>query len=416
MVGVFVKPGNWIESVQLWLILGILFFIPISPAAPNILGVLLIAAWFVEGRFGEKWLFLSRHPLFWAMMSYLAIYPISLLWSDNLEWGAHIVERHAIYLLFPFLLTSLKSTYIKYYFLAFVLGVSVTELTSYAVWFDLIRLEGVSAENPAPFFHHTQYNPILAWALYLLMSALFFEKHPVWLKSIAAIFVFTMSANMFITAGRGGQVTYFVIATLVVWQFFSRHKMQYRGLLVAFSFVGLVAFTAYQFSPLFQERADLAVEQVVEFEESECAGSVGARLCMYLNTAKMSYKNPLLGSGVGDFPEDYTNFVGPEATFKMIAAKEVGHSHPHNQYLYELGALGLLGLGILLWIFVVQIRLALKWHDFYRPHRIAFTIYIAVALLSDSLLLAHSTGLVFICFGALLFFRPIEESPGGFES
>lgn len=403
---------NRIEKIQLWLILGVLFFIPISPAVPNLLGFLLIVVWFIEGRFNEKWLYLSKHPLFWAMTAYLVIYPLSLLWSDNLEWGIHMVERHMIYLLFPFLLTSLRIKHMKTYLLAFILGVTFTEIISYALWFELFHMEGVSPSNPTPFYRHTEYNPILAWTLFLLMYGLFFEKHSTMVKWLVALFVVTMTVNMFITGGRGGQVAYLVVATLVIWQFFSLHGMRVKGLLIGLGFITVVLTMAYQFSEIFQDRAKLAVKEVVQFDGAECSGSVGNRLCMYLNTARMSVERPLLGSGIGDFPEDYNRFVGPEAKFKMIAAKEVGHSHPHNQYLYELGALGLVGLGILVWIFLTQIRIALSWNDCYRPYRMAFLIYMGVVLISDSLLLSQPIGYIFICFSALLFFSPIKDKDG----
>ncbi len=401
-----------IEKIQLLLVLGILFFIPISPAAPNLLGVLLVVVWFWEGRFKEKWFYLSNHPIFWAMLAYLVIYPLSLLWSENLGWGLHMVERHMIYTLFPFLLTSLRVKYMKAYLLAFILGVTFTEVTSYALWFELFHIAGVLPNNPSPFYVHTEYNPILAWALYLLMFNVFFEKQSLPVKLIVVFFVVTMTVNMFITGGRGGQVTYFVITMLVVWQFFSVKKMHIKGVLAGLGFIVLISISAYQFSTLFQNRVDVAVEEVSQFSEAECAGSVGQRLCMYLNTSRLSLENPLWGSGVGDFPEDYNRFVGPDAKFKMVAAKEIGHSHPHNQYLYELGALGVVGLSILLWIFWTQIRIALRWQDNYRPHRIAFVFYMSVVLISDSLLLSHPTGLIFICFSALLFFSPIKEKDG----
>ncbi|HHS99448.1 MAG TPA: hypothetical protein ENK73_01195 [Thiomicrospira sp.] len=58
-----------IEKIQLLLVLGILFFIPISPAAPHLLGVLLVVVCVWAGRFKEKWFYLSNNPIFWAMLA-----------------------------------------------------------------------------------------------------------------------------------------------------------------------------------------------------------------------------------------------------------------------------------------------------------------------------------------------------------
>lgn len=403
-----------IEQIQLWLILGILFFIPISPAAPNILGVLLIIIWFIEGRFAEKWIYLSSNPLFWLFGAYLLIYPLSLLWSDNLEWGLHIVERHMVYLLFPFLLTAMKQKDIKKYVYAFILGVSLTELISYGMWFGVLDIASASRGFPTPFYRHTEYNPILAWALFLLMSSFLFEKQKKLFKLVALFFIVSMTINMFITGGRGGQFTYLVIAFLVIWQFFSHYQMRLKGTVFSIIFVATVMMTAYFSSPVFEQRVNQGYDELMTFDKQKCAGSVGGRLCMYLNTVEMSVEQPIFGSGVGDFPQDYTSFVGPNASFKMVPAKGAGHSHPHNQFLYELGALGFVGLLILLSILLYQIKYAMKFNDEFSYHRFAFTIYIIVINSFDSLLLAHPTGLIFICFSAILFFH--QNTSKGYHS
>lgn len=110
----------------------------------------------------------------------------------------------------------------------------------------------------------------------------------------------------------------------------------------------------------------------------------------------------MFGSGVGDFPEDYTSYVGPDAVFKMVAGKN-GHSHPHNQYLYQLGALGVVGLMSLLAIFWTAIRVSNRQDDGYQHYRWAFLVFMAIIMLSDSLLLAHPTSVLFIVFSALLY-------------
>lgn len=405
------RKAALVEKAQLFLISAIMFFIPISPAAPNILGVLLIIVWIWQAQYKASWLKIKDQPIFWAFLVYLLLYPVSLLWSDNQAFGQHMVERHMLYLLFPFVLMAAKKEYLRYYVSAFVLGVTFTEITSYLVWFEIIHIEGVSAHDPTPFYFHVEYNPLLAWAIYLLMYGLFFEKHPLWLKLIFGFFITTMTVNMFITGGRGGQATYFVIVGLLFLQYFAMKKQLVKGAVLGVVFVASVFMLAYQSSHLFQSRIDMAVHEVENYTP-QSEGSVAYRLHMYINTIELSFDRSigevLFGSGVGDFPEDYNRFVGPDAPFHMNAV----HVHPHNQFLYQLGALGLVGLFSLLAIFWYAFKVAKQSDDEFNNYRLAFIVFLFVVNLSDSLLLAHPTSLLFIVFSAVLFASYTERNKG----
>jgi len=402
----------YIEKLEQFAIMGILFFIPSSPAAPNLLGVLLIFLWLFRGNYTERLYKLKENPLFWAFLGYLIIWPLSLLWSSNADWGSHMVERHAIYLMFPFILMAAKYENIKYYISAYIAGITLTEFVSYAVWFGIISLDGVSAEDPTPFYIHVEYNPMLAWGLYLVMYGLLFNSYNLKWKIFLSIFAATMTINMFITGGRGGQLDYFFIIAILFVQYFYHKGKLIKGFIVGGVFIFLVSTLAYQKSPLFQERIDLAINELKNYTP-QSHGSVSYRLHMYINTWKMSWDRPwdevLLGSGVGDFPEDYTKYVGPNAPFKMVAGKS-GHSHPHNQFMYQLGALGVLGLLSWLALWFGLIYQALRIRDGYTYYRWGFIGFLFVAQLTDTLLLTHPIGLLFIAFSAVLFIKePLKK-------
>lgn len=403
-----------IEKIELFAILGILFFIPISPVAPNLLGVLLIILWLWKGEYYKSWIKVKNQPIFWAFSLYLVIYPLSLLWSENYDWGIHMVERHLIFLLFPFLLFASRYEDVPKYLAAFIMGITVTEFTSYFVWFEWLTIEGVSPANPSPFYHHTIYNPMLAWGLYLVLHGLLFEKRSLPIKLFFAIFASTMTINMFITAGRGGQVAFFIMSGLLFLQYFAARGHFIRGLVVALVFVATVFTTAYQASSLFNQRVNLAISEVQNFQPNSQT-SVGSRIGFYINTLEMSVNRPidevLLGSGVGDFPEDYTASLSELKAVKLYADTKQGHhSHPHNQYLYELAALGLVGFIIFLSMFVAMIQVAVSRLDNFQPHRVAFLVFMGIIMLSDSLLLAHGTAVLFIVFSALLFNMQVQEA------
>ncbi len=408
---------NFIERLEQFCILGILFFIPSSPAVPNILGVVLIILWLLKGQYYESWLRVRHEPIFWAMVAYLLIYPISLLWTTNLEWGLHIVSRHLIFLMFPFIFMAAKRVYLDRYITAFILGLTLTEAISYLVWFEVINIPGVSPHNPVPFYLHTEYNPVLAWGLYLVMYRLLYVQTKWWIKGMLVVFAATMTANMFITGGRGGQLTYFLVMMVLFIQFFHRKGHVGQGIMAAVVFMVGVAVTAYLSSPLFKARVDRAIHEVKHLS-LQSHGSLAYRFQLYYYTIAMSFDRPLLnqfiGTGVGGLPEAYMAYVGQDRALIRLAPSthntaDNTHTHPHNQFVYELGALGLIGVLILLSVYLAMLWYVWKFPDSpYADMRLAFVVYAFFIQMSDALLLAYPTALLFVTFSAVLFWRDKE--------
>lgn len=396
------EKSTLIPNAQFLLVWGMLFTIPTTASTTTILAGLLILVWFWEGDLLTKWEYLKKHPLFWGWMAYIWIYPLSLLWTENSEWTYWLIERHFYFLIFPVVLTTVKKTWLPKLFMAFVLGMTVAETFSYLLWFEIIQFEGVFPGNPVPFVvGHTIYNPLLAWALYLLMSALFFEKINLASKVFLLFFAITMTINMFITGGRGGQLAYFFVVFILFVQFFSMKKKMLKGIILGFLFVSTVFFVSYNASPLFKERVQLAINDI-ETYSPQASSSWGVRLDFYINTIGMSLERPLLGSGFGDFPDDYNEYVGENAVVKMETNRQ-SHIHPHNQFLYELGALGLVGLSILLYLVIIQIKLALKAQDRFKNYKIAFAFFIPVILMPEVILNLVEGIYLFVLFSAILF-------------
>lgn len=396
------EKSKLISNVKFLLIWGMLFTIPTSTSTTTILAGLLLVVWFWEGELLSKWEYLKKHPLFWGWMAYIWIYPLSLLWTENSEWTYWLIERHFYFLIFPVVFTTVKKAWLPKLFMAYVLGMTLAETFSYLLWFEIIQFEGVSPWNPVPFvWGHFVYNPILAWALYLLMSALFFEKTSLASKLFLLFFAITMTINMFITGGRGGQLAYFFVAFILFIQFYTMKKKMLQGVILGSLFISTVFFASYSTSPLFKERVHLAINDIENYSP-ETTSSWGTRLNFYINTLGMSLERPLLGSGFGDYPDDYNRYAGEDVAVKMAANRQAMFE-PHNQFLYELGALGLIGLSILLFIVLLQIKLALNSQDRFKNYKFAFALFIPVMLMPDALLIYTEGIYLFVLFSAILF-------------
>jgi O-antigen ligase len=392
------KLGLW----QSWLLVAFVFFLPLSSAAPNLILLLILVLWLIETDFSRKWAQMKAHPLFLPMLAFALLYPVSLLWTENMAWGLHLVERHFIYLLFPVLLTVIRREHSAYYLSAFVLAMTISEVASYLVWFHLLDIVGIDPLDPAGFMGHWEYNPFLALAIYWMGHSLLFGQLRQWQKWVFGLFIVTMSINMFITGGRIGQLAYFALLLLLLGQFFAAREQLWRGLVAAIVGLSVVFILAYSTSSLFQTRVDRAIHEV-ETHNSMQTGSVNARFIYWQNTLSMLGQRPLLGTGIGDFPQDYNAFVGDSAPVKMSTfGAGDGHSQPHNQLLFEVANFGLLGLVVFIWLFVILIREAIKQRGEWRYLRQAFIALTLVIMLTDSYLLVQAYSYLFVTMVALL--------------
>ena len=81
------------------------------------------------------------------------------------------------------------------------------------------EFKNATIDNPTPFMSHISSNPILAFAIYLVSHQIFFNKDLTNIKFFSYnFFAILMSINMFITGGRAGQVAFFLILVILIFQ------------------------------------------------------------------------------------------------------------------------------------------------------------------------------------------------------
>ena len=168
--------------------------------------------------------------------------------------------------------------------------------------------------------------------------------------------------------------------------------------------------TAYQISPNFEHRANLAIDEIVNYDvktvavHQQSSSSAGIRILFAINSWEIIKENALLGVGTGDFPNEYKKISvrnSPNAPYA---------DNPHNMYVLVLVQLGIVGLLSMLSIMYYQIKLSFKGSNrFFRDVGFALPFLFLVIMLSDSYLLGHFTGLLFVFFSSFLY-KYFEES------
>jgi len=387
-----------IDKTYQYLLISLAFLLPLTVAGGNFVMGLIVLIWLTSGDYSKKLTQIKNNKLAVASLVFFSVHVFGLLWTSDMSWGLHTVRKMQDFFIYlPILLTITKKENIKYYVSAFLIAITITEVLSYLVWFETIpAFKNATIYNPTPFMSHISYNPILAFSIYLVSHEVLFNQSFSKVKIyIYSFFVITMSINMFITGGRAGQVMYFSMLVILIFQYFGSQKM--KAILVSLILIPSIFFSAYQTSNIFQERVDLAIGNTVNYSDNKYS-STGLRLTFALNSWEIIKDNILIGVGTGDFPEEYKKV-------NMVKTPMLPNAmNPHNMYTLILVQLGLLGLGSMLYLFYVQIKNSLTHKNkFLKDTALVLPMLFLVIMLSDSYLLGHYTAFLFVFFSSFLY-------------
>jgi O-antigen ligase len=396
-----------LEETYKYLLISLAFLLPLTVAGANTIIVVICFIWLVSGNYKEKFTTIFQSKLMLASVVFFLMHVLGLIWTEDISWGLHMIHKMWYFIgLFPILYTLVRKDNIAKYISAFLLAISITEVVSYLVWFEIIEpFKNTTVNNPTPFMSHISYNPILAFAIYLVLHQIFFNKKLTDLVfSFYSFFAISMSINMFITGGRAGQIGFFVILIILIFQIFEKQRV--KSLLIIFTIIPSIFLFAYQGSDLFKSRVNMAIQESISYDSINMGNgsSVGQRINYAINSWDIYKKNLLIGVGTGDFPNEYRK-INEVNTPNLPSV-----TNPHNMYSLILCQLGLIGLISMLSILFLQVKISYKSPDrFIRDVGMTLPLLFLVLMLSDSYLLGHYTTLMFVFFSSFLY-KDFEKS------
>jgi O-antigen ligase len=382
------------DKIRLSLLTLFFLTLPNSVAINNIVLGLIIAYWLLLGDKKNTFKLIKINPFVSAVYIYFAVLFVSLLWTSDIKWGLHMLNKELILLFIPILMSLIQEKEKDFLIKIFIFSMTCSEILSYSIKLRLLPpMFNAIPYDPTPFMGHISYNPYLAFTIYLLIYFLFTTKESLMVKIISILFIFTMSINLFITGGRAGQAAFFVLIILAVFQFM---KINIKSLFIVGIIVPIIFFTAYKTSRIFHDRVNLAVYNITNFHKNPNT-SVGERIIFAKNTVRMIKEHPIFGVGIGDYKDEYKKIN--DKYFPNIPSTV----QPHDMYLLVWAESGIFAFLSFILIFVIQLIIGIKLKDKYQPIRIAFPLFFLVIMFSDSYLLGHFTTHLFIAFSSILY-------------
>ena len=382
--------------------IGYAFVLPLSRAGVSIFTVLLMLLWLLEGNFKKKITLLKHNKVVLAILAFILMNFLSLFWTDDVIASLEYIRRYWYLLPIMVLFTSLDKAHISRVLSAFIFGMLVSEVIAYGVFFEWWEFKYATPQNPSPFMHHIEYSIFLAFSALVLLSRIFNEGD-IKSKIVYLFFFMTMSGNLFLTAGRTGQIAF--ILGLFVLALIS-FKNKFKALSISMFMSLFVLVIAFNVSDTFNDRVLTAQSSITNVvEKGNYCTSWGSRIGAYIAAKDIVWDDPILGIGIVDNMQKFRTLVH-EKYPEMGCIIELPHMH--NQYLQILTQLGIVGLSFFLFIFYAIATIRLKKGEFYRIKYI-YLIVVLFALIPEVLLhRAFSLTLFALIIGLLLAEERVE--------
>lgn len=327
------------------------FLLPLSRAGITILTALLFVLWLFTADFKKKITFLKSNKIAIYLFAFIALSLLSLVWSDNVSSGLYYIRKYWYYLTIFVIATSVHKKYIKYAITAFLSGMFISEMLSYGIFFELFTFKNVPSDNPTPFMNHLQYSMFLAFTSLLLLNRYFYEERLKY-KILYLLYFLTVTTNLFINAGRTGQVAFF-IALFVLGLLNIKRKL--LSLFIMLTLSSSILFVSYQVSPVFKSRIDVGVKDIKGiYQNEDYSTSIGLRIGAWTVGSEIFMDNPLLGTGVTNDMNKMREYITnnhPEMQCVKIMPSY------HNYYVHTAVRLGIIGLFLYLMIFYSILKL-----------------------------------------------------------
>jgi len=307
---------------------------------------------------------------------------LSLLWSSDIEFALSYLRKYWHFLVIPVIYTSLNRKYINYVFGAFLLGMLISEIVSYSIFFELIKYKDILPSNPSPFMNHSNYSLFLAMASMILLNRIM-EVTEWKYRIVYSLYFMTTVSNLFLNGGRTGQII-FILALLSMFLIMLKSKL--KGLLLSIILLGSILTLAYTYSPIFKHRSIQGLIDIkISLLEGNYDDSFGQRVSLWIMGGNTGMDNLPLGTGIGDEKNGTQQYVQKYNLKRYIGMSENGYIDYHNmyiQYFVQLGIIGLLLVSYLLYsLFIMKFS-----SIYYRNINIAFVICIFIFSTVSSML------------------------------
>jgi len=355
-----------------YMLIAYAFSVPISKAATNFFEILLLLTWVYEGNWKVKWDQYKRNYVSLFLIIFLAYSILSILWSDDTAFAISYVLKYRHFLIILIFYSYLEQKYVEKTVSAFLLAMLLSEIMSYGIFFELWHYKNVLPNDPAPFMDHISYSAFLSITGAILFAKLLYVKKNIYHSLGYALFFITLTINMFVNAGRTGQIMYLISLFIIASYHF---KNKFKAFFTVTALVASILFLAYNFSPNFHNRASEVYSDVNNaIVHKDFRGSLTTRISLWMvGIDKIINIKPILGEGISsdNGMKDVFTYVDQNPYLDRQHFSVQGDHH--NMFITITIIYGFIGLLLILSLFYSIFQLKFK-SIFFKSLNISFII------------------------------------------
>ena len=320
------------------------------PLSKSISGVCLGIAtlFFLISLFKKDIPLIWHNRIFWAILFFCALPFIGLLWTEDIKSGLTICRRISLviitYLLCAYFLKDDKDK-IKL-LKVLVIGVVVLNLLGLIKFFGIWNLKPFSLPSVV-IMNPIWFGNVSAISLYASLVIFFILERG---KKIWALCSIINALGIVLSASRGPYLAALIVFNAVLLTAFLKERLKILIPLLMIIILGTIWFT-----PEFKQKFFVITDEIRGFFlSSEVKTSIGARLGMWKLSFEMFKENPILGVGTGDYELEVARRA--EGSWSFLKK----YNQPHSIYFYFLALYGLIGVGVLFFLFFMWFKESLK--------------------------------------------------------
>jgi O-antigen ligase len=326
----------------------------VQHVASTVLALLFITSLFYIRTWGQAWRGLSKHER-WVMMGFFVFTLSGLLSYYNVEDTNQYVKQMGRYIRFSMivpvylLLVKHDVRVYKYLMAGIVFSGPVFLFTAYlniqdASWTPEI---GVTGQYYRILFGNIAVLNAIIMAVYVLIG-----KASMIIRLIVIGSMFCAFYASFLSVARGGWIALVFCVPLLLYVIINKPAINKRRTVRKVAAMLALLTLIVIFTPTKQivvDRVDKAVSEVKLFSSGENRDtSIGRRLALWSVAFDVWQKHPIIGSGPGDFDEDF------RASQKTGLYREVEvHGNVHSIYFHSLSTTGIVGFIALIFSLII---------------------------------------------------------------
>jgi O-antigen ligase len=362
--------------------------IPTSVALTNIIIGIFTFLWIIEGGFVEKFKIIKSSKWILSLIALVILYFFGLSYGEYHSDDHYVIKRVLLLLFFiPIITSNFNQSTIRYSAHIFLFINLIAAIFAISINHNFISPLFEHKTSISAFILYNYHNILLSFSS--LLSFIFFTKSKSKYAFLYLISIVVFSISIFTEAGRAGQLTFNVFFLLFTLYFLSKRKVYS---IVIISYLIVLNFISYNKSHIYKHRVKNLTHIVQNDGELKNPKNqkIDNRYLFVKTSIDLIPKKIFFGYGTGSFSSNFLN-----NNDNVLEYPNFEHKTPHNNYLYVLFELGLLGLILFISIFYFQIK-ELRNKNLINNEKILLPLFMIFLMLFDSYMFIFSITLFYI--------------------